>query len=738
MAMTAMMASIKIALVLFLTPCVVGSRSKVEKNPIRKIVGELEKMQAELETAAEQEKELFDKAMCVCETGERDLQGVIDHSNGEITRLTSKIESETAEKQKLDKDLELHAQDKVDTEKNLEETAALREKENAKFVENEKTTMFSEDQLARAIPLFEKKGAASFMQSSHHQGMMLKKIVQVGNYLNPEKRRAVVSFLEQGQNGRASEPSAAASEIIGMMKAMQDEMKSDLADMRKTETDDQNAFNDMKQNKLDHLGNLMKMLSDKQKRSGELALSLSEDKDALEDTNTELEDATKYLAALMAACEQRRKDRDMRNKMRTEEIAAISEAIKILTDDDALETFKKAVPSASLVQQPQHAMDTWDFLQTASTQKAISRLQLREQQPDDVTKNAGQAAKVVDFMIDNMVETIHDDDVNDEHKKEWCANETTVMHQLESDKKALTEELTKKLEVLENELATLTEEIKTLTMEIEDLDADVFHATEQRKKEHKEFMAEYQNAAVAKGLVKKAAKRLEKFYSPNAAGAALLQHQHRPRGPVPEVVARLSKDVDFDSFVQLNSKTTLRSADGTAVDPIVLPDTPQKYQKSESGGVMGLMNNMISDLESDMREGEVEEKHASKDYVKLMQESADSRAAMVKSLKEKKLVKAEKEETQMQTNQRNDLTIEEVKQLQLYLAQVHTECDFLMRNFENRHNARAGEEVGLKSAESIVTKEDVPTHGEVEAEFKSEETAKDVDKHYPEQDMPVF
>merc|ERR1719482_302658 len=197
-------------------------------------------------------------------------------------------------------------------------------------------------------------------------------MMEVSRYLNPKKRNEVVSFLEQSQTGRTDEPSAAAAEIIGMMKAMQDEMKSDLADMRKTETDDNNVFIDMKENKLDHLGNLMKMLSDKQKRSGELALSLSEDKDALEDQNTELEDATKYLAALTAACEQRRKDRDMRNKMRTEEIAAISEAIKILTDDDALETFKKAVPSASLVQQPmpQHAMDTWDFLQTSSAHKA--------------------------------------------------------------------------------------------------------------------------------------------------------------------------------------------------------------------------------------------------------------------------------------------------------------------------------------------------------------------------------
>merc|ERR1719191_2595993 len=196
----------------------------------------LKDMSAELEEDAKKEAEIFDKAMCVCETGEKELQGVIDYSNGEITRLTSKIESQTAEKEKLDKDLEMHAKDKVDTEESLAEATALREKEAAKFTENEKVTMFSEDQLARAIPMFDKKlGAASFMQHAFHEGMTLKKIIQVAHYLDPQKRKAMVSFLDQGVNGKdagkVDEPSAAASEIIGMMKAMQDEMQADLADM---------------------------------------------------------------------------------------------------------------------------------------------------------------------------------------------------------------------------------------------------------------------------------------------------------------------------------------------------------------------------------------------------------------------------------------------------------------------------------------------------------------------------
>jgi len=730
---------------------------KEQENPIRKIVTTLENMQKELEHEADNEKEIFDKAMCVCETGEKELQGVIDYSNGEITRLTSKIESDTAEKDKLDKDLEMHAKDKVDTEESLAEATAIREKEAAKFAENEKVTMFSEDQLARAIPLFnEKLSAAAFMQRSFHEGMQLKKIVEVAHYLNPEKRKAIASFLDQGVRGQAGskvgEPSAAASEIIGMMKAMQDEMLADLADMRKTEQDAVTGYNDMKENKLEHLGHLMKMLSDKQKRSGEIALSLVEDKDALEDANTELTNGSKYLAALQEQCAQRKADRDVRQKMRLDEIAAISEAIKILTDDDALETFKKAVPSASLVQKKPQTYDALLQRQAALKTKALALVQKKIQvhveaptgdlraRQHEAAQHQGQAAKVVDFMINNMVETLHEDDVGDEHKKDWCANETMVIHQLEADKEALHAQLEKDIEALDNKLGTLTEEIKTLTMEIEDLDKDVFEASELRKEEHAAFATDYANMDAAKGLIKKAAARLQKFYSPNAAAAAgsfLSIHHVAPKGPPPAVYARLAKDADFDSLLQTKSNFGAKLKQSVKVDPIVLPDTPGKYEKKESGGVMNLMNEMMSDLESDMSAQFTEEKHASKDYVKMMAEAKETRAGMVKALKEKKVVKADTEERKAQTVQQNDLTINEIKHLELYLAQLHTECDFLLRNFDNRHDARVDEEHGLESAESIVTKEEVQTHNQMEKVYEQEHSEKQVHEHFPEMEMPV-
>merc|ERR1719473_2492721 len=78
------------------------------------------------------------------------------------------------------------------------------------------------------------------------------------------------------------------------------------------------------------------------------------------------------------------------------------------------------------------------------------------------------------------------------------------------------------------------------------------------------------------------------------------------------------------SFIQMTK-------DDSKVDPVVLPTTPQTYEKKESGGVIGLMNEMKTDLKTDMKEAEMEEKHASIDYVREMGEAKDQRAADVQA-----------------------------------------------------------------------------------------------------------
>merc|ERR1719379_2975984 len=96
----------------------------------------------------------------------------------------------------------------------------------------------------------------------------------------------------------------------------------------------------------------------------------------------------------------------------------------------------------------------------------------------------------------------------------------------------------------------------------------------------------------------------------------------------------------------------------------------------------------------------------------------------------KKSIKAELEDKIADAKGQQRNTLEELQNLALYMVQLHTECDFLLRNFEVRHEGRAGEEVGLEDTKTIVTGEEPPNHATVEAGFESEHSDAQVEEHF--------
>merc|ERR1719327_696976 len=120
-----------------------------------------------------------------------------------------------------------------------------------------------------------------------------------------------------------------------------------------------------------------------------------------------------------------------------------------------------------------------------------------------------------------------------------------------------------------------------------------------------------------------------------------------------------------------------------------------------------------------------------KEYVRIMSEAKETRNQDVKSMNQKKSVKATLDTKISDNKALLALTEEELHNLELYIVQLHTECDFLMRNFEVRHEGRVEEETGLDEAETIVTKEEPKTHAEIEKQYKEEHSDDDVDEHFP-------
>jgi predicted nucleic acid-binding Zn-ribbon protein len=726
-------------------------------NPIRKIVSMLQDMQKELVKEQDSEKELFEKAMCACETGQKDLQTVIDQSTASITDLTASLEEESAQKSATDEELKNHYAGKQQAEDDLAKATALRTKESTQFSKESGITKGHIEQLSGAIPQLEGgASAASLMQQD--DSPKLRRVIEVTRYLSPEKRETVLNFLDDGLGESTGQPTAGTSQIIGILKDMKDHMTSDLSTMTADEKSAAQGFADLKAAKQQEITSASEAIIAKEKRSGAMALSISQSDAALDDAKDELADAQAYLSTLNEACDKKRKERDMRNKMRHDEIAAISEAIAILNEDDSLDVFKKAVPSAALLSEKRQTADFDAFVQVdglasrkASFQKAaglvaklakthpsaqyhllLSQLKAAEE-PEGTEKYAGAAAKVVTHMVDDMVHVLHDEDVEDEHKKDFCANETERTINLQTEKQNLVESLKASISEMNDEVSELENEIKTLEEEIHDNDKEVFEASELRQKEHKEFQDTFSTMDTARRLLDKAATRLHKFYHPEMHGKKVKAVQDKALSDAGLSLAVKKMKASFDtvdeSFAQ--KKVVLRHH-ARKVAPPVLPETPGTYEKKESGGVLGLMNKMKEELTADMREAETEEKFAAKDYVRIMKEAKETRAQLVKTKTHKEAAKAETTSKIVDAKSLQSLTLEELQNLALYMAQLHSECDFLMRNYEVRHDGRVNEETGLEDAKTIVTNEEPPSHTVVEQGYKDEHGEADVEAHFPE------
>merc|ERR1719172_341194 len=147
-------------------------------------------------------------------------------------------------------------------------------------------------------------------------------------------------------------------------------------------------------------------------------------------------------------------------------------------------------------------------------------------------------------------------------------------------------------------------------------------------------------------------------------------------------------------FAQVRRATVSREA------PPPPPETYGAYAKKgeESGGVIAMMDGLLKDLELEMTEAKAEEKNAQEDYEKYIADSAEKRAADSKSLKEKAGVKADVEAELQTLVEERKSKLGEAKATTEYIGQLHLECDWLVKNYALRKEARAGEVDALKKA----------------------------------------
>merc|ERR1719456_1950040 len=171
---------------------------------------------------------------------------------------------------------------------------------------------------------------------------VVRKIALSGPNMEDTDRQELLAFLSGKETYMPR-----SSEITGILKSMEDEMSKTLADITSDEDSAIASYKDLMAAKTKEIEALTKAIETKSKRVGELAIEIVMMKNDLDDTQAALLEDKKFYADLSKNCATKEAEWDDIQAMRAQELVALADTIKILNDDDALELFKKTLPSAA-------------------------------------------------------------------------------------------------------------------------------------------------------------------------------------------------------------------------------------------------------------------------------------------------------------------------------------------------------------------------------------------------------
>merc|ERR1719387_3173715 len=294
--------------------------------------------------------------------------------------------------------------------------------------------------------------------------------------------------------------------------------------------------------------------------------------------------------------------------------------------------------------------------------------------------------------MDDMVVLLKEEQKDDEAQKEWCETEFETSEDKEVELKHKLEGLTASIEEMTEGIKTLADEIKALEDGIVALDKSVAEATETRKEEHEEFVT------VA------AENRLNKFYNPAAYKAPQRRELTEEERIYVQSGGADPRDAEEAAAAQTGiAGTGVTVFEQGGVAPPPPPATAGAYKKKDAGGPTALIQKLKNELKMEIQANEMDEKNAQEDYEELMAESASKRAADSKTITEKETQKAGLEGELGMAKKDKKAAATDLMALGEYVAQLHGNCDFLLKNFDVRKEARSGEIDAIGKAKAVLS-----------------------------------
>jgi hypothetical protein len=648
-----------------------------KNRPVSKVITLLKDMLKQLEKEAEEDEEIYDKVACWCETNDREKTKAIADAEAKIADLTVKIEELTAASARLNTEIKNLEKEVAANQEALDQATAIREKQLAEFNAEEKDLLESISALKAAITVLAKHHGGALLQlpRSHILGVaatlqheIQKHATMLQGVLTHSERKTVNAFIQAPEDYFDASPTFKQSyapqsgEIFGILRQMKETFEANLSDAQKEEMANQKAYEDLKAAKEAEIAAGQAQIDTKTQELADTDEKLAQAKEDIEDTRNSLAADEKFLMMLKEKCQMTDKEWEERQKTRQLEMEAVSKALAILSGDDAHDLFTRTFNPA-LLQEESSLQKT----RRGQASKLLTDVAKKLNSPRLATlayKVRLDAFTRVKKAIDDMIAQLLKEKEDEIKHKDFCVDEFNT-NQLQTEKKEREkQDLIAKIEDLELTIKTLTEEIEALKAQIAEMQVQLKRAGENREKENKEFQMTVADQRETQKLLQAALNVLAEFYGKKEK-AALLQQE--PVGPPP-------------------------------------PPGFEAYKKNAaSGGVMSMIQQIISDAKAMEAETIRAEEDAQKAYEDFVKETNASIEAKSKEIVNKSELKAKAETDLVETKEAKEAVMLELEQLSNYNAQLHQSCDFVLKNFELRQTARDEEVEALRQAKAILS-----------------------------------
>lgn len=627
---------------------------EAKTRPVTKVVQLLKGMQDQMQKESDADAETYKTYKCWCTTNGEEKLKALAEAEQRIKAMEAKVEELTATSASLGVEIPNLGKDIVKLNEGMDKAVAIRQKAVEKFTARESELVKNVNSVGSALSTIGSGTNTSFIQLSNGVSANLQHILADRMMdLDNTDYATMAAFLQEESPG--------SDQVVGILKGIKSDLDHELKQLQEQDSKAQASYEAVIKAKRAEIDAAKATLESKKEQKANADEQKTRTTQDIKDTKESMGADAAFAMEVKQKCAVFEKEFDERKKTRADETEAISKALEILTSDENFDHFSKTLSFIQLSNK-----------NTLRREKVSSTLMSAGKRLDDRLVTIALQAKLDNFervkeSIDDMVTALKKEMDDEVKHKDFCVQQFQQNKLATEEKTRATKTIAAEagdLQIKMNQSATV---ITTLQGEIAELRKQLNIAAKNRESENTNFQDVVTEQRETQKALKQALAVLNEFYAAKQKPA----------------------------FAQVDEEQEPGKAE---------PKGFKAYEKNAAGtGVISMLNQLITDARALEVESTAAERTAQEAYETFSKDTTASIEKKQKAIVDESDTKARYESALQQATQSRQGAEQELAKLATVEADLHGSCDFVLKNFDLRQQARSEEIDALKQAKSFLS-----------------------------------